>query len=81
MAKVKVLGIGCAKCKQLEKSANKAMEQLGLKPEVEHVTDMQAIAAYGVMSTPGLVIDEKVVSAGKVLKTEDIVSLLKKSGA
>ena len=46
--------------------------------EVEYVTDMQKIASYGVMSTPALVINEKVVSMGKVLKKEDIIKLLKK---
>ncbi len=80
MARIKVLGVGCAKCKQLEKAAGKALEKLDQKPEVEHIINMRDIASYGVMNTPGLVIDDKVVSTGKVLKVDEIVELIKKSG-
>lgn len=73
---VKVLGSGCAKCNQLESAVKEAMKQLGLDPVVEHVSDYAQIAAFGVMSTPALVINGKVVSSGKVLKTEEIVRLL-----
>ena len=75
---VKVLGSGCAKCNQLEASAKAALEQLGMDTAIDHVTDFSQIAAYGVMSTPALVIDGKVVSYGKVLKTEDVVKILQK---
>ncbi|MFA9466126.1 MAG: thioredoxin family protein [Velocimicrobium sp.] len=75
---VKVLGSGCAKCNELEANVKKALEQLGMNTTIDHVTDFTEIAAYGVMSTPALVVDGKVVSYGKVLKTEDAVQLLKK---
>lgn len=77
-ASVKVLGSGCAKCNSLEAATKAALEQLGMDTTIEHVTDFVQIAAYGVMSTPALVVDGKVVSYGKVLKTEEIVQILKK---
>lgn len=76
---VKVLGSGCAKCNELEASTRQALERLGMDPTIDHVTDFAKIAAYGVMSTPALVVDGKVVSYGKVLKTEEVVTLLKKA--
>ncbi|MCE5201591.1 MAG: thioredoxin family protein [Synergistaceae bacterium] len=78
---VKVLGMGCSNCKILADNAVKALERLGMEPAVEKITDMAQIAAYGVMSTPALVIGGKVVSAGKVLSTEEIVKLMQKQGA
>lgn len=77
-ASVKVLGSGCAKCNQLEAATKEALEQLGMDTAIDHVTDFSRIAAYGVMSTPALVIDGKVVSYGKVLKTEEVVRILQK---
>jgi small redox-active disulfide protein 2 len=77
-ADVKVLGSGCAKCNQLEAATKAALEQLGMDTAIEHVTDFSQIAAYGVMSTPALVVDGKVVSYGKVLKTEEVVKILQK---
>lgn len=77
-ASVKVLGSGCAKCNDLEANVKKAMEQLGMDASIDHVTDFSAIAAYGVMTTPALVVNEKVVSYGKVLKVEEAVALLSK---
>ncbi len=77
-AGVKVLGSGCAKCSQLEAATKAALEQLGMDKEIDHVTDFSKIAAYGVMTTPALVIDGKVVSYGKVLKTEEVVKILQK---
>ena len=77
-ASVKVLGSGCAKCNALEAATKAALEQLGMDTTIEHVTDFAKIAAYGVMSTPALVVDSKVVSYGKVLKTEEVVAILKK---
>ncbi len=76
---VKILGSGCAKCNKLEEATKEALEQLGMDQTVEHVTDFGQIAAYGVMSTPALVIDNKVVSFGKVLKTEEIIKILQKN--
>ena len=77
-ASVKVLGSGCAKCNALELATKTALEQLGMDTTIEHVTDFAKIASYGVMSTPALVVDGKVVSYGKVLKTEEVVAILKK---
>lgn len=71
-ASVKILGSGCAKCNQLEEATRAALEQLGMDTAVDHVTDFSQIAAYGVMTTPALVVDGKVVSMGKVLKTEEV---------
>ena len=75
---VKVLGSGCAKCNALEAAVREAMDELGMNEAIEHVTDFAQIAAYGVMSTPALVVDGKVVSYGKVLKKDEAVSLLQK---
>ena len=75
---VKVLGSGCAKCNQLEAATKEALAQMGMDTAIEHVTDFAEIAKYGVMSTPALVINGKVVSFGKVLKTDEIVQILKK---
>lgn len=75
---VKVLGSGCAKCNQLETNVKMALEQLGMDTAIEHVTDFSQIAAYGVMSTPALVVDGKVVAYGKVLKVDEAVKLLQK---
>jgi small redox-active disulfide protein 2 len=77
-ASVKVLGSGCAKCNALELATKAALEQLGMDTTIEHVTDFAMIASYGVMSTPALVVDGKVVSYGKALKTEEVVAILKK---
>jgi len=77
-ASVKILGSGCAKCNQLEAAAVAALEQLGMDTTIDHVRDFAQIASYGVMSTPALVVDGKVVSYGKVLKTEEVVTILKK---
>lgn len=73
---IKILGGGCAKCNQLEKATKEALQQLDMDATIEHVTDFAQIAAYGVMSTPALVVDEKVVSYGKVLKTGEIKKIL-----
>lgn len=77
-ASVKILGSGCAKCNALEAATKAALEQLGMDTTLDHVTDFSQIAAYGVMSTPALVVDGKVVSYGKVLKTEEVVKILQK---
>lgn len=77
-AAIKVLGTGCAKCNQLEAATKEALEQLGMDTTIDHVTDFSQIASYGVMSTPALVVDGKVVSYGKVLRTEEVVKILEK---
>lgn len=78
-ASVKVLGSGCAKCNQLAAATKAALEQLGMDATIDHVTDFAQIAAYGVMTTPALVVDGKVVSYGRVLKTDEVVKILKKT--
>ena len=75
--KIKVLGSGCPNCKVLEANTKKALEELKIKADVEKVTDIVKIMEYDVMSTPALVIDEKVVSRGRVLTSEEIKKLLK----
>lgn len=75
---IKVLGSGCAKCNELEANVKKALEQLGMDTTIEHVTDFNLIAAFGVMTTPALVVDGKVVSYGKVLKVDDAIKLLER---
>ena len=73
-----MLGSGCAKCNQLEAATKAALEQLGMDSTIDHVTDFVQIASYGVMTTPALVVDGKVVSYGKVLKTDEVVKILLK---
>lgn len=75
---IKILGSGCKNCISLKENTEAALKELGMEAEIVKVTDFQDIMAYGIMSTPGLVIDEKVVSYGKVLKPKDIAKLLKK---
>lgn len=74
---IKILGSGCRNCVTLAENAKQAVLEAGIKAEIVKVTDFAEISNYGIMSTPGLVIDEKVVSYGKVLKKEDIATLLK----
>jgi small redox-active disulfide protein 2 len=69
---IKVLGSGCKNCKALEQNVQEALEQMGLTASVEKVEDFKTIAAYGVLRTPGLVIDEKLIASGKVLSVEQI---------
>ena len=76
---VKVLGSGCAKCNQLEANTRTALAQLGIDAQIGHVTDFAQIAAYGVMSTPALVINGTVVSTGRVLTVEEAAELLQKA--
>ena len=78
-APVLILGDGCAKCNELEGAVRQALAELGLQDEVGHVTDFTQIAAYGVMTTPALVVDGKVVSYGKVLRQEEAKELIRKA--
>ena len=77
---IKVLGSGCAKCNALEDAVRQALTELGVQADIDHVTDFAQIAAYGVMSTPALVVDGKVVSYGRVLTKSEAAALLKKAG-
>lgn len=76
MRTIEVLGPGCHNCRQLERNAREAMAMTGVEAEVIKVTDYAAIAAYGIMSTPGLVIDGRVVSHGRVPAPGDIAEWL-----
>ena len=73
---IKILGPGCKNCVNLEKEARAAVEHLGLDATVEKVTDAAEIAGYGIMRTPGLVVDEQVVLSGRVAKPAEIAQLL-----
>ena len=77
---IKVLGAGCKSCHELYENAKEAVKAMGLSVEVEYITDMQKVMEYGVMSMPAVVVNEKVVSTGKVLKAADVEKLLRKSG-
>lgn len=72
MKKIEVLGPGCANCVRLEANAREAVAMAGVEAEIVKVTDYREIAAHGVMSTPGLVIDGKVVSYGRIPSAGDI---------
>jgi small redox-active disulfide protein 2 len=74
--KIKVLGTGCKNCKALEEATKKIVEELKLDAVVEKVEDIQQIMEYGIMSTPGLVINNKVVLSGRVPKPNEIKELL-----
>jgi small redox-active disulfide protein 2 len=73
---IKILGTGCRNCVTLGENTKKALEELGKDAQIEKVEDIKEIMNYGIMSTPALVIDEKVVSYGKVLKPKDIAKLI-----
>lgn len=75
---VKVLGAGCKSCHELYENTKAAVSSLGLNVEVEYITDMEKIMAYGVMSMPAIVVNDQVVSMGKVLKASDVEKLLRK---
>jgi len=73
---IKILGSGCANCVALERVTREAVSALGVDAEFEKVTDYGAIASYGVMRTPGLVVDETVVLAGRVPTTNQVREIL-----
>ena len=77
---VKVLGAGCKSCREQYENAKAAVHALGLNVEVEYITDMEKIMEYGVMSMPAIVVNDQVVSMGKVLKAADVEKLLHKLG-
>ena len=77
---VKVLGAGCKSCHEQYENAKEAVHALGLSVEVEYITDLEKVMAYGVMSMPAIVVNDKVVSAGKVLKKDGVIALLNKIG-
>ncbi|MDX9709389.1 MAG: thioredoxin family protein [Trichloromonas sp.] len=77
MKKIQILGSGCAKCNDLMNNAREAVKQSGEEAEFEKVTTLNEIMKFGCMTTPGLAIDGKLVSQGKLLKPEQILQLLR----
>lgn len=73
MVTIKILGAGCANCKRLEQEVKEALSGSVIEYEVVKVTDYADIMAYGIMSTPGLVMNEKVLSAGRIPKRQQII--------
>jgi small redox-active disulfide protein 2 len=74
---IKVLGGGCCKCENLLEAVKEAVAEKGVDAEIEYITDMARIMEYGIMSTPALMIDNKIVSMGRVLKTKDVLKFLR----
>ena len=74
--KIKILGPGCARCHQLTDTVKEVVDEYKVDATVEKVSDMKKIIEYPILTTPGLVIDEQVVSSGKVLTKEEVVQLL-----
>ena len=77
MTKIQILGTGCPKCKKLTENAAVAAQTLGIECELEKVTDINEIMKFGVMMTPALAVDGKVVVSGKVLLPEEIMTMLR----
>jgi small redox-active disulfide protein 2 len=75
---IKILGTGCANCKTLEKAVNIAVAELKIAAKVEKVEDIQQIMGYGIMRTPGLVINEKVVLSGKLASVSELKEIIAK---
>lgn len=73
---IKILGFGCTNCQALEDNTRRAVSELGIPARIDSLTEVPAIMAYGVMRTPGLVVDEQVVVAGRVPSAEEIKWLL-----
>ena len=76
MLTIKILGAGCANCKKLEQITRKVVNQLGIQAEVMKVTDPTEFADYGLLSTPGLVINEKLFSSGRIPSPAEITSFV-----
>lgn len=74
---IKILGPGCAKCNRLEQLTREAATELGIHPDFEHVTQIEHIMAYPIMTTPALVIDEQVKSSGRIPSKDEILGWLK----
>jgi len=76
---IKILGTGCSKCQTLDKNVREAVNELELEAEISKVEDIMEIMGYHVINTPGLVIDEKVVSAGRLLSVKQLKEILTKN--
>lgn len=73
---IKVLGPGCAKCQQLEKTVREVVEELGVDVQVEDIKDIRKIMEYPILTTPGLVIDEKLVCSGRVPTKAEVTTFI-----
>ena len=73
---IKVLGGGCCQCEKLLEAVKEAVAEKGIEAEIEYITDMARIMEYGIMSTPALMVDNKVVSMGRVLKAKEVLKYL-----
>ncbi len=73
---IKILGTGCAKCNQLEKVTKEVLKEMGIEVSIDHVKDIQKIMGYPILTTPGLVIDEEVVLAGKVPSKAEVTKII-----
>ena len=73
---IKVLGGGCCKCENLLEAVKEAVAEKGINAEIEYITDMAKIMEYGIISTPALMVDNKVVSMGRVLKAKEVLKYL-----
>jgi small redox-active disulfide protein 2 len=79
--KIKVLGTGCAKCQALEKATREVIKELGIDAEIDHVRDIQKIMEYPILTTPGLVIDEKLVCSGRVPTKAEMTTFITTASA
>jgi small redox-active disulfide protein 2 len=74
--KIKILGTGCARCKQVEKTTREAVKELGIDADIEEVKDMMKIVEYPILTTPGLVINEELVCAGRMPSKAEVTELI-----
>ena len=74
--KIKVLGPGCAKCHQLEQTTKEVVKELGIDAEIEYIKDIKKIMEYPILTTPGLVIDEKLVVSGRVPSKAEVTTFI-----
>ena len=74
--KIKILGTGCSKCQALEKTVRDAVNELDIKAEIDHVREINKIMEYPILTTPGLVIDEKLVCSGRVPNKAEITTFI-----
>jgi small redox-active disulfide protein 2 len=77
---IKVLGPGCARCFELERRVKRALEELKAEAAVEKISDIKKIVEYGIMSTPGLVIDGRVICSGRVPSSDEIKGWIREAG-
>lgn len=73
---IKVLGTGCSKCQALERTTKEAIKDLGISAEIEHVTDIKKIMEFPILTTPGLVINDKLVVSGRVPSKAEVATFI-----